>query len=74
MKKTTVFFIFTAIVAVALTLYNKNKQHPALLLAVQLLTAGVARLGTDLKKALILKGLISLGAVTAVSALCKKLA
>ncbi len=73
MKKTGIFFVIAAIGAVVLTLYNKNKQNPAVLVAVQLLTAGVARLGASLQKALLIKGLLALSAVTSVSALCKKL-
>ncbi|MBR3844683.1 MAG: hypothetical protein IKM39_04175 [Clostridia bacterium] len=73
MKKSTLFFIVTAILSVSLALYNKNRAHGPLTIA-QGILAGVAnRLGRSLQKLILIKSLASLGAVTLIGALCKKL-
>ncbi len=72
MKKSTLFFLITAVVTLSLTLYNKRKPNPSLALAAKLLGGTVARLGCSLKKAIALKGIASFLGVTLVSLLCKK--
>ncbi len=72
MKKSTVFFILTALVTFALALYNKNKQNPSLSLAAILLGNTAARLASSLKRAIAIKGIFSFLGVTLLSCLCKK--
>ncbi len=72
MKKSTVFFILTGVVSVALACYNKNRGNPKIDLARHLLLGIALRLASSLKKAIFIKSALSLGAVTLAGYLCKK--
>ncbi len=73
MKKSTIFFLLTALVTLSLTLYNKRKPNPSLALAANVLGATATRLGHSLKKAIALKGILSFAGVWLVSFLCNRI-
>ena len=74
MKKSTIIFMLTALVALSLTLYTKRKPNPSLSLTATLLGNTAARLGSSLKRAIAIKGIASFFGVTLLSCLCKKTA